>query len=92
VVKVAKSDLESRISLKVTLLSKIEKLTSDLPAAKSLLKNSTAEKNTVVANYTKSENEYAAIKSMFNQSEIDYQRAKFDTKYAFENATSQNNQ
>jgi hypothetical protein len=29
---------------------------------------------------------------VFNQSEIDYQRAKFDTKYAFENATSQNNQ
>jgi len=92
VVETSKSNLASRISLKASLLSKIEKLTSDLPAAKSQLKSATAEKATAVANYTKSENEYAAIKSKFSQSEITYQSAKADTKYEFENATSQNNQ
>jgi len=92
VLDTAKSNLETRIALKATLLSKIEKLTTDLTAAKSLLKTATAEKAIAVANYTKSENEYAAIKSKFSQSEITYQRAKADTKYEYENATSQNNQ
>jgi hypothetical protein len=92
VLDTAKSNLETRIALKATLLSKIEKLTTDLTAAKSLLKTATAEKAIAVANYTKSENEYAAIKSKFSQSEITYQSAKADTKYEYENATSQNNQ
>jgi len=92
VLDTAKSNLETRIALKATLLSKIEKLSSDLTAAKSLLKTATAEKAIAVANYTKSENEYAAIKSKFSQSEITYQSAKADTKYEYENATSQNNQ
>lgn len=92
VLDTAKSNLETRIALKATLLSKIEKLTTDLSAAKNLLKTATAAKVIAVANYTKSENEYAIVKSKFSQSEITYQGAKADTKYEYENATSQNNQ
>ena len=92
VLDTAKSNLETRIALKATLFSKIEKLTTDLSAAKNLLKTATAAKVIAVANYTKSENEYAIVKSKFSQSEITYQGAKADTKYEYENATSQNNQ
>jgi hypothetical protein len=91
-VETAKRNLDSQVSLKASLISKIDKLNSDLPAAKSLLQSATAEKATSVANYTKAENEYAAIRSTLSQSEIEYQSAKADTKNEFENATSQNNQ
>ena len=92
VLETAKNNLEIRVSLKATLVTKIDKLTGDLTAAKNILKSATAAKVIAVANYTKSENEYAAITSKFRESEITYQSAKADTKYEFENATSQNNQ
>ncbi|NDE23406.1 MAG: hypothetical protein EBZ96_11305, partial [Synechococcaceae bacterium WB9_3_282] len=74
-VEQAKRKLDTHVSLKASLIAKIDKLNSDLPAAKSLLQTATAEKAIAVANYTKSENEYAAIKATLSQSEIDYQSA-----------------
>ncbi len=91
-VETAKQNLASRKAFKKSLASAIIKLENDLVSAKKVAKSANEAKAKAVAKYTESENEFALVKSKMNQYELDYQSAQAETKYAYENFSSQTNQ
>ena len=91
-VDAAKRTLNSRITLKKNLQASISKLGTDLTEAKKVTKIAFDEKTAAVKIYSTAESKVASIKSKLTQSEINYQSAQAETKYAYENFSSQTNQ
>jgi len=88
----AKQNLDEKIEQRNKLKIDLTSLNSSLKTAKDDLAAATSTKVNAVSAYTKTANNLAQKTNMFRENEINYQSAKSETKYEFENANSRNNQ
>jgi len=91
-VDVAKRTVASQQLLKKNLQSSLSKLVTELTEAKKVTKSAIDEKNAAVRSYSAAESKVASIKTKLTQSEIDYDSAQVETKYTYENFSSQTRQ
>jgi hypothetical protein len=91
-VDVAKRTVASQLLLKKDLQTSISKLGTELTEAKKITKSATDEKTAAVSSYSAAESKVASIKTKLTQSEIDYESAQAETKYTYENYSSQTKQ
>ena len=80
--------VDERDSLKVNL----ENLNIKLTKSKSELKIVSSKKIKAVDDFTKAANNLAKVTDLFREKELNYQSAKLNTKYEYENSNSKNNQ
>jgi hypothetical protein len=91
-VDVSKRTVASQQLLKKNLQTSISKLSTELTKAKKITKNAIDEKTAAVRSYSAAESKVASIKTKLTQSEIDYESAQAETKYTYENYSSQTRQ
>jgi hypothetical protein len=91
-VDVAKTTVASQLLLKKNLQTSISNLGTELTAAKKITKIAADEKTAAVRSYSAAESKVALIKTKLTQSEIDYESAQTETKYTYENYSSQTRQ
>jgi hypothetical protein len=91
-VDTAKRTVASQQLLKKNLQTSISKLGTELTEAKKITKSAIDEKNAAVRSYSAAESKIASIKTKLTQSEIDYDSAQAETKYTYENYSSQTRQ
>jgi hypothetical protein len=92
VVDVAKRTVASQLLLKKNLQTSLSRLGTELTEAKKITKSTIDEKTAAVRSYSAAESKVALIKSKLTQSEIDYESAQAETKYTYENYSSQTKQ
>ena len=88
----AKKSLDEKIAQRSKLKSELAALEPSLKVAKSELEAADSKKVKAVSAYTTAANNFAQKTNKFRENEINYQNAKSETKYEFENANSKNNQ
>ena len=88
----AKQSLDEKIAQRNKLKSDLDTLNSNLKIAKDDLTLAISIKVKSVSAYTTAANNFAQKTNKFRDNEINYQSAKSETKYEFENANSRNNQ
>ena len=88
----AKQTLDEKIAQRNKLKSDLITLNSNLKNAKENLVTADSVKVKAVSAYTKAANDLAQKTNKFRESELNYQSAKSETKYEFENANSKNDQ
>ena len=88
----AKQTLDEKIEQRNKLKIDLTSLNSSLKTAKDDLAAATSIKVKAVSAYTSAANNLAQKTNKFRENEINYQSAKSETKYEFENANSRNNQ
>ena len=88
----AKQVYEIKVDERDLLKGNLENLNTKLTKSKSELKIINSKKIKAVDDFTKAANNLAKVTDSFREKELNYQSAKLNTKYEYENSTSKNNQ